>query len=293
MPTSNEQQDPDESSNEKASSPAPSDELLPGLGSAKKSNDQARAKSKKPRSDKGRIMATSRDLATISWLAHQYAARLDQIQVMLSRFPDPANPFKAGDMIAMSTTKDQVDRWRAAGWCGYDRLLAKGPGYAWALKKGLELIELSDTYKQRKPAATRLNHIYAVNQVRFWIEARTKGPKLEWQSERSYRAEVKEGPYPDAVLSTSQGAKIAVEVELHIKKPHEIYKKLYALVDAGYEDEETFGTKPEFNLIWFYVPDQASKEAIEIEMAKLTQSDQKRISIAVEPDLISYGYSRE
>jgi hypothetical protein len=37
-------------------------------------------KERKPRSDKGLIMATRRDLYCMAWIAEQYAARGDQVQ---------------------------------------------------------------------------------------------------------------------------------------------------------------------------------------------------------------------
>src|ERR1700716_3546314 len=94
---------------------------------------------RKVRSDKGHIMATKRDLYIIKWIAEQYAARFDQLQKLLSRFPDKHKPFKS-KLIAETTVKDQISRWQRAGWIEYKRVLADGRGYAWVTKKGLALV---------------------------------------------------------------------------------------------------------------------------------------------------------
>jgi len=73
------------------------------------------AKVRKVRRDKGLIMATERDLYCLLWIAGQYAARFDQIQRLLSRFPDPYKPFKAGNLMAETTVKDIIARWQRAG----------------------------------------------------------------------------------------------------------------------------------------------------------------------------------
>jgi hypothetical protein len=96
-------------------------------------------KERKVRRDKGLIMATERDLSCLLWIAEQYAARFDQIQRLLSRFPDPHKPFR-GALIAETTVKDLIARWQRAGWIDYQRFLADGRGYAWVTRKGLALI---------------------------------------------------------------------------------------------------------------------------------------------------------
>ena len=167
------------------------------------SND---AHERKARSDKGFIMATTRDLYCIKWIAEQYAARFDQIQKLLSRFPDKHKPFRAGKLIAETTTRDLIARWQRAGWIEYRRVLADGRGFAWCTKKGLALVGLDETFTARVPASTRLAHIYAVNQVRLWMDLQG----FEWTSERTYRASLDQGkkgqstgPIPDCRLSNN------------------------------------------------------------------------------------------
>ncbi len=94
---------------------------------------------RKVRSDKGLIMATERDFYCIAWIAEQYCARGDQVRRLLSRFPNKLRPFKNGELIAETTTRDQISRWVRAGWVEYKRVLADEPGYCWVTKKGLQL----------------------------------------------------------------------------------------------------------------------------------------------------------
>src|SRR5689334_22874197 len=139
--------------------------------------EKTEKKERKQRSDKGLIMATRRDLYCIAWIAEQYAARGDQVRRLLSRFPDKEKPFK-DKLIAETTVKDQISRWRRAGWVEYVRVLADEPGYCWATKKGLALVGLDDIYTAKAPATTRLSHIYAVNQLRLFLDQ-----KYTWKSE--------------------------------------------------------------------------------------------------------------
>lgn len=250
------------------------------------SND---AKVKKVRSDKGLIMATRRDLYCIRWIAEMYAARFDQIQKLLSRFPDKHKPFKAGKLIAETTTKDQLSRWQRAGWIEYKRFLADGRGYAWVTKKGLALVELDEIFTARAPAATRLAHIYATNQVRLWMDLQG----FEWTSERKYRTSLTKskkgettGPIPDAVVMSAKYGKIAIEVELSIKKPAELLTKLIHLVRASAMDGSGRWSST-FPVVWFYVPNESIKGLVESACDDLPEKEQKRVSAGIQADLIA------
>src|SRR5579871_6470039 len=143
-------------------------------------------KKRKTRSDKGEIRATKRDLYCIQWIADQYAARGDQIQQLLTRYPDPQHPFQ-GKYASESTTREQISRWVRAGWIVYRRVLAAGPGWAYVTKKGLQLVDRDGLFLAKPPSPKRLNHIFAVNQVRLWMDVQTDN---NWRSERVLRAEL-------------------------------------------------------------------------------------------------------
>ena len=251
------------------------------------SND---AKVRKQRSDKGNIMATKRDLYCVKWIAEMYAARFDQIQKLLSRFPDKHKPFKAGALIAETTTKDQIARWVRAGWIEYKRFLADGRGFAWVTKKGLALVELDEIYTARAPAPTRLNHIYAVNQIRLWMDLQN----FVWTSERRYRSQLEKGkkgettgPIPDGVVMSTKYGKIAIEVELSPKKPTELLDKLINLVRASALDTHTLRYAATFPVVWFYVPNDNIKGLVESARDELEDNEQRRVSAGVQADLIA------
>ncbi len=244
---------------------------------------------RKQRRDKGLIMATRRDLYCIAWIAEQYAARGDQVQRLLSRFPDPGKPFKDGNMIAETTLYDQLNRWRRAGWVEYVRVLADEPGYCWVTRKGLALVGLDDIYTAKAPAMTRLRHIYAVNQLRLFLDQR-----FTWKSERRYRSEelAKEknkkgkstGPIPDGILTTKQGA-VAVEVELSVKKAPDLEAKLIRLVrHYAYIDLEY---RPVFPAIWFYVASDRIKTAVEDAIEELQEQEKGRVSVVVDKNIVA------
>lgn len=246
---------------------------------------------RKQRSDKGSIMATRRDLYCIAWIAEQYAARGDQIQRLLSRFPDPQKPFK-DTLIAETTLQDQINRWRRAGWIESRRILADEPAYSWVTKRGLQLVGLDDIYKAHEPAGTRLNHLYAVNQVRLWMDQ-----KLTWKSERRYRSEkvlatkkgTKLGPIPDGLVTIKNGT-AAIEVEISPKKPADVYAKLVRLArERGSADEDYRLT---FQEIWFYVPNEKIQDLVESAVDDLQESEQERIGVHIEPDLRASRYKR-
>lgn len=247
------------------------------------------AREKKVRSDKGQIMATVRDLFCIKWIAEMYAARFDQIQRLLSRFPDKRKPFK-GELIAETTTKDMIARWQKAGWIEYKRVLADSRGYAWVTKKGLALVGLDEIYTAKAPALTLLAHIYAVGQLRLWMD--TQG--FEWTSERRYRAGLTKGkkgestgPLPDALVTHEKYGKIALEVELSPKKPRDVASKLHQLMAATRTDDTTYKTVYSFPVVWFYVPNESMKKLIETARSDLIDQDQKRISVGLQADLVA------
>jgi hypothetical protein len=244
---------------------------------------------RKVRSDKGHIMATKRDLYIIKWIAEQYAARFDQLQKLLSRFPDKHKPFKS-KLIAETTVKDQISRWQRAGWIEYKRVLADGRGYAWVTKKGLALVELDELYTAKAPAPTRLNHIYAVNQVRLWMDVEG----YVWTSERRYRSQMEKGkkgettgPIPDALVIHSKYGKVAIEVELTAKKPADLLDKLENLVRASGLDRSTLHYTSTFPVVWFYVPTENLKSLIESAAEKLNENEQGRVSAGVQDNLIA------
>jgi hypothetical protein len=220
----------------------------------------------------------------LEWIADQYAARFDQVQMLLSRYPDKSKPFKSGGLIGETTTKDMINRWVGAGWVGYRRVLAGDRGFVWVTRRGLELVGLDEEYRAKEPAATRLRHIYAVNVIRFWADIQ-RG--MQWTSERKFRSGLvvkkgaKVGPVPDAIILSEKYGRVAVEVELTPKKPEEIYQKVMRLV-RNYdfiESEGGYGEK--YQRVWFYVPSEAMKGLVDEAIQALKEDEQKRVGSVV------------
>lgn len=240
---------------------------------------------KKPRRDKGMILFSERDEYCLGWIAEQYAVRLDQIQMLLSRKPlgKVKNKEKG---LAATTVKDQISRWQRAGWIEYQRVLVGQPGWAWITRWGLQALEWDDLYKAKQPAHARLTHIYAVNQVRLAEELQVG---LAWKSERKYRSELEHvekgeslGPIPDGIINEESGKAIAIEVELSVKKPADLKSKLEALT-SFYDEHDRL----KFPRVWVYVPDEKVKRAVEHARAQLIEEDQKRVEVAMFNGLIA------
>jgi hypothetical protein len=243
--------------------------------------DEIQQKPKKPRSDKGTILWSPRDEYCLTWIAHQYAARLDQIQQLLSRFPGGELKDKRKG-LAPTTVKDQIRRWTRAGWIEYERVLVNQPGWAWITKKGLQAVDLDGFYRARPPSHSRLAHIFAVNQMRLLAESND----YVWKSERAYRAELSvakgqsPGPIPDAIVTHPQTEDMAVEVELTAKKPDDLEKKIHTLASHSVDRRYVFSR------IWFYVPDEKIQQTVLRAHADLIEDYQKRVEVVIIPDLL-------
>jgi hypothetical protein len=143
-----------------------------------------------------------------------------------------------------------------------------------------------EAYHAQPPAAVRLGHLYAVNQIRLGLDQQYK-----WVSERQIRAslEVKKGealgPIPDAYIVSDKG-RIAIEVELSQKKPAELVHKLRALISYIPWDEEVGNYRTFYPTIWFFVPSQKIQRAVEAARDRLHSDQQKRVHVVVHPSLL-------
>ena len=248
---------------------------------------QSKKQPRRRRSDKGEIRATPRDLACIQWIAEMYAANGDHIRRLLSRYPDPDHP-PAGKLVSPSTVREQISRWRRAGWIVYRRVLAMGPGWAYVSKRGLQLVDLDGVFLAKAPSTKRLEHIYAVNQMRLWFDAKFG---YQWESERLYVADLElkrgesPGPIPDAIIYPN-GKRTALEVQISELKEREWDRKLHALLNAYRQTPGSYGYEQSFPSIWIYVPTQEMKDAVQRSLAKCDEEDQARVGVAVNTNLV-------
>jgi hypothetical protein len=123
------------------------------------------------------INVTERDVAALTWLGEQYAARGDVLRVLLARLGVDGD-----GQLAERTLRHVTERWAKAGLATRHRLL----GHQWVVptKKALHLVGLE--YPFWSPVAPRLNHVHAVGIVRLAVEPHIPN-EGRWVSERELK----------------------------------------------------------------------------------------------------------
>lgn len=150
-----------------------------------------------------------RDLELLAWLAEQYGARSDQLDVLLGR--------------GSRTGQRVVARLRAAGLVTSCRLLVGEP--AWVIPTAAGLRAAGQGFAVWRPSLGLLAHITTVNDVRLHVQERAPGS--EWVAERLLARERQAGEHlPDGVV-VSDGRHVAIEVELTIKS----HRRLHLILD--------------------------------------------------------------
>lgn len=148
----------------------------------------------------GESVLCRRDLDALAWAGEQYAARADQLSVLLGCGP--------------RTVQRLIARLRQARLADQRRLLAGEPAWVIPTVKGLRACDLS--FGAWRPRLGLLSHVAAVNDVRLHIQERS--PEAEWVCERVLARE-REHPgehLPDALVIT-EDRRVAIEVELTVK----------------------------------------------------------------------------
>lgn len=198
---------------------------------------------RKTRGDKGQVSFTGRDLRVLSWIAEQYAARFDQVQDLLGL--EGGRGARGAGEIGASAARQVIARWQRAGWVIQRKIFADEPAWLWPTARLLRRLGLP--YKADEPSIVRLDHIFAVNEVRLSIQ--DVWPDYQWISERHMRTAI---PYekgaslphmPDGKLITDRGTVIVVEVELTPKHGTELVAIL----------EELAGT---YEVVWYFANGQ-------------------------------------
>ncbi len=140
-----------------------------------------------------------RDIEVLGWLAEQYGARADQLEVLMGAGP--------------RTVQRTVARLRAAGLVTTRRVLVDEP--AWVLPTGAGMTACNSGFGMWRPRIGSLAHVAAVNDVRLHVQGRA--PSTEWVPERVLARDRLAGEHlPDGVAIT-EGRHVAIEVELTVK----------------------------------------------------------------------------
>jgi len=213
---------------------------------------EATTRKRRPRSDTGPRL-TARDLAALAWIAQQYAIRLDHLSILLARLNEPgqyARTPKEAEELTEKRAKHIVRRWQALGLVHKVWILHGNPEWIYLTPEGLRLVSQNiGQLRTYTPTPAKVEHIYAVNTARLFIEKRRAD--AVWTSERQLYAgqkiEIsKKRPHrPDAVVQTS-GRNIAVEVELSSKSYGRLNNILHSLA---------FNT--EYHTVWYFTQGRA------------------------------------
>lgn len=140
-----------------------------------------------------------RDLETLGWLAEQYGAQANQLEVLMGCGP--------------RTVQRTVARLRAAGLVRAERMIVGEP--AWVTPTSAGMAACGSGFGIWHPRIGLLTHVAAVNDVRLHIQGRA--PETEWIPERLLARERRAGEHlPDGVAIT-EGRRVAIEVELTVK----------------------------------------------------------------------------
>jgi hypothetical protein len=148
---------------------------------------------------------TPRDLICLTWIAMQYAIRLDQLQRLLFRYTPEADRYKlkpGADRLSLDRTYELLAKWLVLGLIEKKIILHGDKLWIWVSREGLRTCKLPFSYSGQ-PSSVRLPHLFYINQIRLAIEARRPGDA--WASERQIRK--------------AAGAPVQGESQPHVRGP--------------------------------------------------------------------------
>jgi hypothetical protein len=83
--------------------------------------------------------------------------------------------------------------------------------------------------------------------------------------------------HSDNVTVDKDGRRIAIEVELTLKKPQELWLKVLRLSDT----KEWASLEQAYQSIWFYVASKQIQAALQEQIGRLPAADQQRFAVSV------------
>ncbi len=189
-------------------------------------SSSARPVSSAPRTAPREIQAAlrRRDLNVVPWLAEQYGARTDQLELLLGCGP--------------RTVQRTVARLRAAGLVRTQRMIVGEP--AWVTPTTAGIAACCPGFGVWRPRIGLLAHVAAVNDVRLHVQARA--PQAEWVPERVLAKERGAGQHLLDGVAITAGRRVAIEVELTAKS----HRRITAILDelAGRYDAVLYFCAP-------------------------------------------------
>jgi len=230
---------------------------------------------------------TPRDLICLTWIAMQYAIRLDQLQRLLFRFtpePDRSKLKPGADRLSLDRTYELIARWREQGYIEKGGILHHDKLWIWVSRAGLRACQLPFS-TSGKPAPGRVPHLFFVNQVRLSIEEKRPGDL--WISERQLRRDAgaptkgEDLPHlPDATLTNMRTGRIsALEIERSSKTEDELLNALRELAVS-------------YKSVWYFAT-SATQRQLEARLAEMSEEMRKpfRIYSLIEHGGTAYGIS--
>ena len=214
---------------------------------------------------------THRTETILQIIGEQGALRYDQVQHWYGLHSPASNRMKdTTGILSVERTRKLIRPWINQGLLEYKVFYVKERGWLWLTTKGLRYVNVD--LRAYEPAPASLNHLYAVNSIRYMIAIRR--PADVWRSERILRAEQnartqgsKLGHLPDAeVISTNQAVK-AIEAELTVKNEKRLEEIVFDLA-----------ANTRYNAIWYFVSPQV-KNAVFASIQKLPAEHQSRFVV--------------
>jgi hypothetical protein len=145
-----------------------------------------------------------RDIEVLTWLAEQYAGRIDHLEVLLDAGP--------------RTVQRTLARLRAAGLVQTQRVLVGEP--AWVLPTAAGMTACNSGFAPWRPRLSLLTHVATVNDVRLHIQGRA--PSTEWIPERVLARDREAGEHLADGVAITDNRRVAIEVELTLKSRRRI-----------------------------------------------------------------------
>lgn len=210
---------------------------------------------RKTRSDKGRRLITTRDVITLTWIGEQLSVRFDQLEPLLARLRGREGHNQ--NALSRRTVEGIVERWKHNGLVETEKFVFREPAWVWLSRKGLSFVGLPFSYYRTN--ITTLKHLYAVNQVRLFVEAH-KGGAVLWKSERALRRE-QSNPQTHIVDAEGEiaGTVVGIEVELTQKEQSRIKAILVQLAER-------------YETVWYFTTNQ-TKDAVQNALRQLIADD--------------------
>src|SRR5207302_5772498 len=107
------------------------------------------------------------------------------LQRLLAQESEEPEKLRDAARLSEERTRRILRRWQEAELVHYKLLLVNERGWIWLSRRGLQFLGLDWRYYEPKP--TSLQHLYYINQARFYVSARRESDI--WQPERHLRAQ--------------------------------------------------------------------------------------------------------